>query len=867
VANYNVDIAVAVKNLTSLDKLKRELKNLDEAYKKIGVGDKLQLKEKAALIKREIGLEEEKINKIKRRAKLEEKAADARSARLAREASLRARARAGDLDVTDPAGPDVRLRSYAEAQQKAVEAEARLRDEINKANMALDLRRQQTERIGKERRDAMVLHDRELAFEERLNDLFRRRGILTEEQMKKEDRMRKKRLNAAVTGGAFPLLFGGGFFQAAGGAAGGAISGEMFSGATVGLQVFGSLLDRVIAGLTANAAKLGRATTTAGADIDAIIESLGRVGDTSLDYIKSLDTTETKIFALQQANEELARLVGEEGVENFKKFGDQTRRLQNEMTAFFTSISASVAGLIADSGALEGTISMFEEFRLFDAAKRSAAGEGVTGTQESAMQDAFSKLEQATGKERERAFKNILKLQQKIEASALSELEIRKQQNALFIADLEQRMQMRDQEDALAEAEGKKIADRLNTGDAVTIQLQDQLSLAQATTEEETLTAEQTIRRRDLLNKVHESQKPVIEGLLDQLDAAERLGDAEEQRLNADAAKNLARQFNREVELRQASSDVAKDLLKIQFKHEDRMRAINELKDQSLKKEQKISAELLNQLEVRDRLGEFATTRTEGEIARDDLNREIALLRAKLEGKEEEFLLEEELNKLRLDTADVALGEVDVYEDLLRQIRQRKKLEEALNENLRIQKAKTAELQSVYKQIGQTIETGVVEAISAAVDKTKTLGEVAANVLRNIANQLLRMGVNQLMGAIFNPFDALMKPGGPYEGSAQFPPLTPPPPVSGEKALGGAVGAGRAYMVGERGPELFIPGAQGNIVPNNAMGSTSVVVNVDASGTEVQGNQGNADQLGRLIGQAVQAELIKQKRPGGLLTR
>ena len=49
--------------------------------------------------------------------------------------------------------------------------------------------------------------------------------------------------------------------------------------------------------------------------------------------------------------------------------------------------------------------------------------------------------------------------------------------------------------------------------------------------------------------------------------------------------------------------------------------------------------------------------------------------------------------------------------------------------------------------------------------------------------------------------------------------------------------------------------------------STNVTVNVDASGTEVQGNRGNADQLGRLIGQAVQAELIKQKRPGGLLTR
>ena len=412
--------------------------------------------------------------------------------------------------------------------------------------------------------------------------------------------MRKKRINAAVTGGAFPLLFGGGFFQAAGGAAGGAISGEMFSGATVGLQVFGSLLDRVIAGLTANAAKLGRATTTAGADIDAIIESLGRVGDTSLDFLKSLDTAEAKTFALQIANEELARLVGEEGVQNFKKFGDQTRRLNNEMTAFFTSISASVAGVIANSGALETTISMFEEFRLLDAAKRSAAGENVSDIEQSAMQGAFARLDKATGKEREKAFKSILKLQQEIEASARSELELRKQQLALFIEEIETR-RFREQQEAEEEAAGEKIAEQLNLGDRLAVQLQDQVNLAEATTEAEALTVQQGIRRRDTLDKIHDSQRPVIEGLLDQLDAAERLGDAEEQRFNAAAAKNLARQFNREVELRQASSDVAKDLLRIQFKHEDRMRAINELKDQSLKKEQKISAELLNQLEIRDR--------------------------------------------------------------------------------------------------------------------------------------------------------------------------------------------------------------------------------------------------------------------------
>ncbi|MDO8597784.1 MAG: hypothetical protein Q7R45_14325, partial [Sulfuricaulis sp.] len=36
------------------------------------------------------------------------------------------------------------------------------------------------------------------------------------------------------------------------------------------------------------------------------------------------------------------------------------------------------------------------------------------------------------------------------------------------------------------------------------------------------------------------------------------------------------------------------------------------------------------------------------------------------------------------------------------------------------------------------------------------------------------------------------------------------------KASGGSVTAGTPYMVGERGPELFIPSSSGNIVPNGA---------------------------------------------------
>ena len=92
----------------------------------------------------------------------------------------------------------------------------------------------------------------------------------------------------------------------------------------------------------------------------------------------------------------------------------------------------------------------------------------------------------------------------------------------------------------------------------------------------------------------------------------------------------------------------------------------------------------------------------------------------------------------------------------------------------------------------------------------------------------------------------------------------------GFKANGGPVSSGQSYMVGERGPELFVPGRSGTIVANDKIGgggTTNVVVNVDAKGSSVAGNDQDANQLGRVISAAVQSELIKQQRPGGLLTR
>ncbi len=163
------------------------------------------------------------------------------------------------------------------------------------------------------------------------------------------------------------------------------------------------------------------------------------------------------------------------------------------------------------------------------------------------------------------------------------------------------------------------------------------------------------------------------------------------------------------------------------------------------------------------------------------------------------------------------------------------------------QKKNAEDLAQKQKEIAQTIQNNVVGAITSAIDGSKSLAESFSGLLKQLAMMILKQ-------KIIGNFQSLG--GGGILG------LIP------GLADGGPARAGRPHIVGERGPELFVPNSSGTVVPNHAMGGgASVTVNVDASGSSVEGDGPNASQLGKAIGAAVQAELIKQKRPGGLLTR
>ena len=171
------------------------------------------------------------------------------------------------------------------------------------------------------------------------------------------------------------------------------------------------------------------------------------------------------------------------------------------------------------------------------------------------------------------------------------------------------------------------------------------------------------------------------------------------------------------------------------------------------------------------------------------------------------------------------------------------------------------EAESVEKQfenIGKTIKAGVTDNLTKAIMGAQSLGDALGNILRQAGSLFISFGLKQL-------FPFLNANGNVYDQSG-FVPFAKGGVVNMPTLFPFAKGIG---LMGEAGPEAIMPlrrGPSGRLGVEAAGGGVgNVVVNVDASGTAVQGDSNQADQLGKAIGAAVQAELLKQKRPGGML--
>ena len=264
----------------------------------------------------------------------------------------------------------------------------------------------------------------------------------------------------------------------------------------------------------------------------------------------------------------------------------------------------------------------------------------------------------------------------------------------------------------------------------------------------------------------------------------------------------------------------------------------------ALKSERLVIAETLILEKDKDKLraktNGLITAGLSGLKKEDDLNRAI------IAGKEEEFLVQQAIK-------DKAEEMGLVFKDLESGQQQRIKDGVLVNRDLKEQAKNAKAVKDAFESISQSIGTDIKDGIKGLIKGTSTLGDL----LNNVADRFLDVALNQ---ALFG--DVLGAGGKKGGGILGF--LT-----GGLLANGGRAAGGKSFIVGEKGPELFVPKSSGTVVPNDKLGgggNTSVVVNVDASGTDVQGDEAEAKELGTLISIAIQGELLKQQRPGGLLS-
>ena len=226
-----------------------------------------------------------------------------------------------------------------------------------------------------------------------------------------------------------------------------------------------------------------------------------------------------------------------------------------------------------------------------------------------------------------------------------------------------------------------------------------------------------------------------------------------------------------------------------------------------------------------------------------------ALIPAVIEYSEAERTITDENNK-----------QLDAKNKIVATVPNIKKGVEELTEAEKKAKEEADKLKQTFKGIGESVRNDLVSNLTDAITGAKSFGDAMKGVLDNLKRQLIQLALNKAIGAIGNALSGGKGFGGGFLSG-----------LFGKRARGGPVSAGGAFVVGEKGPEILQMGSKGgNIIPNNAIGGgdsvvNNISINVDASGSAVSGSSAEGNQLGQQIAVAIQTELIKQKRAGGLL--
>lgn len=298
--------------------------------------------------------------------------------------------------------------------------------------------------------------------------------------------------------------------------------------------------------------------------------------------------------------------------------------------------------------------------------------------------------------------------------------------------------------------------------------------------------------------------------------------------------------------------------------------------ERQLELRKRLSIELKRQNALLRETDRFERSLLQIEFERQDIEAQIdqvtnPMKRSELQALADENSKMEEQNVLR----QIMLDQVNSLEIAFD--RERTQLEKYMDQ-LRKQLTDT---EAIIISLSQAIETSFASAMSSAVQDavsgTRTVGQAFAQMFADIGNAFIDLATKllaqQAVLSILGLFDFRPSGGTSFSqgvnfGLPQFGDYSGINNFGGFFANGGPVSSGKSYVVGERGPELFVPRSSGTIVPNDKMSGGGVQVgsiNIKVENTGDQLSPQAQKQLANQVQGIVLSTLTNERRSGGML--
>ena len=601
---------------------------------------------------------------------------------------------------------------------------------------------------------------------------------------------RNKRLEQVGLGAGFPLLFGGGAGSVLGGAAGG-LTGSF--GAQIAFSAIGQQIDQMVTSVM----NAGRAFGSLSETLELIRERSLFTSKDSEELARQLEELGDIEGLAELATIELASKIGTEGIEAFQDLEAEIDEFDRLAGNLALSLQAFLAGPLAGflniinatlgKQVTRGTVDRLAASLTDPAGREKFLAEATKeiGTQIDVTGFGFGG---ASG---------LPRSQTGLKPASLD-----------LLSDLQRRV-----------AGGKEFGPSTLLSRRVKITRRDRDSFEADPSIKKAAREEEQLQKR--LDKLEAERQKVLDisRFRDKIAAA-----------NAAEDQQLVIRLNGEQKIVEIEAKRNKDLAGITKQREKD--AINIGAATKKLAAQRDTERELNELQ-RKRQEKFQDT-IEG------LDHQLALARATTEEERERLRIEENIRRLREDDklSDPQLAAVKLRMEALAEennlintfIRETQEQIEKLNDPM---------FQTIA--LANTLGNAFSESFKGIVSGSMTAQQALANLFQRTADHFLDMAAQMIAAQIrmqavklfmsFSPslfgggapaskrgslshFKTDLGPGPRFADPKRF----APPTLMAAKALGGPVSRNQSYLVGERGPEMFVPGAQGNIVPNNAMG-------------------------------------------------